>query len=132
MLPGRARFMAVEATQVLDLTLRPSTPEDAPECGRICYEAFSTISSRHNFPVDFPSGDAGVWLLSQLIAHQGFYGVVAELGGRVVGSNFLDERSPIAGVGPITVDPSIQDRGTGRRLMEHVLDRADERGFPGV
>ncbi|MDT5282067.1 MAG: hypothetical protein QOJ20_3262, partial [Mycobacterium sp.] len=30
--------------------LRPATAADAPECGRICYEAFATISSRHGFP----------------------------------------------------------------------------------
>ena len=62
----------------------------------------------------------------------GFYSVVAELDGRVVGSNFLDERSAIAGVGPITVDPSVQDRGIGRRLMQAVLDRAAARRFAGV
>ena len=44
-------------------------------------------------------------LVSGLIAHPGFFGIVAEHDGRIVGSNFLDERSMIAGVGPITVDP---------------------------
>ena len=67
-----------------------------------------------------------------LLSHPGFFSVVAEAGGEVVGSNFLDERSPIAGVGPITVDPKIQNRGTGRRLMQAVLDRAAERKFAGV
>jgi hypothetical protein len=38
----------------------------------------------------------------------------------------------VAGLGPITVDPSIQDRGVGRKLMEAVLVRARERNFPGV
>jgi N-acetylglutamate synthase-like GNAT family acetyltransferase len=50
----------------------------------------------------------------------------------MVGSNCLDERSAIAGLGPITVDPSIQNRGVGRKLMEAVLVRARERNFPGV
>ncbi len=57
---------------------------------------------------------------------------MAELDGRVVGSNFLDERSAIAGVGPITVDPAIQDSGVGRKLMQAVLERATERQFAGV
>ena len=48
------------------------------------------------------------------------------------GSNCLDERSAIAGLGPITVGPSIQNRGVGRKLMEAVLVRARERNFPGV
>src|SRR2546425_2480673 len=67
-----------------------------------------------------------------MLAHPGFYGVVAERDGRIVGSNFLDERSAIAGVGPITVAPEAQDARVGRQLMDAVLDRANEKGFPGV
>ena len=114
------------------LTLRPGRPEDAPLVGRICYEAFRSIADRHNYPHDFPSAAVATGLLSGLLAHPGFYGVVAELDGRVIGSNFLDERSTIAGVGPITVDPTVQDRGVGRRLMEAVLERAATRQFAGV
>ena len=58
--------------------------------------------------------------------------MVAESDGRLVGSNCLDERSVIAGIGPITVEPSIQNRGVGRELMGAVLVRARERNFPGV
>jgi len=67
-----------------------------------------------------------------MFSHPGFYCVVAESDGCMVGSNCLDERSAIAGLGPITVDPSIQNRGVGRKLMEAVLVRARERNFPGV
>ena len=45
-------------------------------------------------------------------------------GGKVVGSSFIDERSSIAGVGPLTVDPSYQNKGVGRRLMNDVMERA--------
>jgi len=57
---------------------------------------------------------------------------VAESDGRIVGSNCLDERSTIAGIGPITVDPTNQNSGIGRQLMDAVIARSDERGFPGV
>jgi len=67
-----------------------------------------------------------------LISHPGFYGVVAESDGKIVGSNFLDERSLIAGVGPITIDPEVQNRSIGRKLMLDVMDRAAQKGFPGV
>jgi hypothetical protein len=50
----------------------------------------------------------------------------------IVGSNFLDERSIIAGVGPITVSPVAQNAGVGRMLMQAVLERAEERGMAGV
>jgi predicted N-acetyltransferase YhbS len=124
--------MAVKELRTTDVRLRPARPEDAPACGRICYEAFQAISSQHNFPGDFPSPEVAVGQLSGLLSHPGFHKVVAELDGRVVGSNFLDERSVIAGVGPITVDPGVQDRGVGRRLMRDVLDRAAARRFVGV
>jgi hypothetical protein len=64
------------------------------------------------------------------IPHPSIWGVVAELDGRVVGSNFLDERDPIRGVGPITVDPEGQNVGVGRKLMEAVLERGE--GAPGI
>jgi GNAT superfamily N-acetyltransferase len=89
-------------------------------------------SDRHNFPQDFPSPDVASGLMSFLLAHPNFYSTVAEFDGRIVGSNFLDERSQIAGVGPISVDPNTQTRGIGRQLMEDVLGRSRERAFEGV
>ncbi len=70
--------------------------------------------------------------ISTLFSHQRFYCVVAEIDGRIAGSNCLDERSTIAGVGPVIVDPQLQNRGVGRLLMRAVLDRADERRSAGV
>jgi predicted N-acetyltransferase YhbS len=116
----------------MDTTLRPGRPEDADPCGAICYEAFKTIATQHNFPPDFPSRQVAVDLLSMLLSHPGFYAVVAEAEGSIVGSNFLDERATIAGLGPITVDPTVQNSGIGRRLMEALLERAAQRHLPGV
>jgi GNAT superfamily N-acetyltransferase len=116
----------------MDLKLRPGTPEDAQTCGHICYEAFSTIASEHNFPPDFHSADAAAGLLSMLLGHPGFYSVVAEVNGEVVGSTFVDERSTIPGVGLVTVDPAVQNHGVGRVLMQDVIRRAADRGAPGI
>jgi GNAT superfamily N-acetyltransferase len=116
----------------MSIELRDFEPRDVEPCGRICYEAFRDIAERHGFPADFPSAEVAAAVLSMLEATPGFYGVVAERKGVVVGSNWLDERNVIAGVGPITIDPNAQDSGVGRRLMEHVLERTDPRGFPGV
>lgn len=116
----------------MSIVLRPAAPEDARECGRICYEAFAKISSDHGFPPDLPSPDVATGLLAAMIAHPGVHVVVAERDGRIVGSNGIDERSTIAGIGPITVDPAVQDGGIGRRLMEHVLARAAAERRPGV
>src|SRR3712207_4325167 len=82
--------MVVQQPEMMDLTIRPARPEDATACGQICYEAFGTIAGQHNFPGDFPSPEVAAGLLAGLLAHPGFYGVVAERDGRIVGSNFLD------------------------------------------
>jgi predicted N-acetyltransferase YhbS len=116
----------------MGVSLRPGTPADATECGRIIYEAFRKIAEQHNFPPDFPSVEAGTGVAAMLLSHPRFYAVVAEQNGRVVGSNFLDERSIIAGVGPVSVDPPVMNGTIGRQLMQAVLDRAAERGAPGV
>src|SRR6202047_4712622 len=114
------------------IAVRKARPEDAPTCGRICYEAFTTISTDHAFPPDFPSVEVATGVLSMMFSHPGFYCVVAESSGQILGSNCLDERSAIAGVGPITIDPEVQNKGVGRTLMEAVLARSGERGCQGT
>lgn len=116
----------------MSIVLRPGTAADAEACGTICYEAFKSVCTAHGFPPDFPSPEVASGLLSMLLAHPRFYSVVAEAEGRIVGSNFLDERSSIVGIGPITVDPTIQNRGVGALLMQDVLDRSARRQAPGV
>jgi GNAT superfamily N-acetyltransferase len=114
------------------LILRPGRPEDAQACGRICYEAFRRINAEHSFPPDFPDPQAAIAVVTMMLGRPGFYALVAERDEEIVGSNFLDERSEIAGVGPITVTPEGQNAGVGRRLMEGVLERAKARGAAGV
>ncbi len=114
------------------ITVRKARAEDASVCGRICYEAFTKISTAHAFPPDFPSVEVAAGLLSMMFSHPGFFCVVAEAGGQLLGSNCLDERSTIAGVGPITIDPEVQNKGVGRVLMESVLARSTERGCQGT
>lgn len=116
----------------MSVELRPARPEDADRCGRICYDAFTTINAAHNFPPDFPDPGVAVGFLSMLFGHPGFYAVVAERDGEVIGSNVADERDPIVGIGPITVDPNVQNSGAGARLMRHLIDREVGRGAPGI
>ncbi len=124
--------MSTAAPSRAAVTIRRAKPDDVPACGQICYEAFYKINTDHNFPPDVPEPAHGVGLLTQMFSHPGFYCVVAEVDGRIAGSNCLDERDTIAGVGPITIDPGVQNRGVGRKLMDAVLDRARERNFAGV
>ena len=114
------------------LKLRTGNPEDAQICGEICYEAFKTISARYNFPSSFSAVDEACDLISRLFARSDIYSVVAEVGGQIVGSNFLWFEKIVAGVGPITVAPSIQNATVGKHLMAAVLDRARRQGFASV
>jgi predicted N-acetyltransferase YhbS len=107
-----------------DVRLRPAQPGDAAAVGQIVFDAFAGIHDRHRFPRDFPTLEAASGLAHAFIAHPSIHGVVAERDGRILGSNFVDERGSVRGVGPITVDPGVQESGVGRRLMEAVLERS--------
>ncbi len=115
-----------------DVTFRPGNAEDAGACGQIIHDAFAAINEKHNFPKDIPSPEMGSGMASGMLSHPGFYSVIAEREGKVVGSNFMDERSTIFGVGPITVAPDAQDSTIGRRLMQDVLAEAGQREAAGV
>lgn len=112
--------------------MRPALPEDSAACGQICYDAFSTINAAHNFPCDLPAPEVAVGILSMMFSHPSFYCVVAEINGRIVGSNCLDERAAIFGIGPVTVDPNVQNQGVGRALMQAVMERAHTQHAAGV
>ncbi|MCW3063076.1 MAG: sortase-like acyltransferase [Solirubrobacterales bacterium] len=114
------------------LVVRPATHEDAESCARIFYEAFESLATRHGFPIEPGSPDFTRFHVGAMLANDGIAGVVAERDGEVLGSAFVDERSAIAGIGPVTVDPAVQDDGVGRALMEALRHRERERGVAGV
>ena len=59
--------------------------------------------------------------------------ILRERGNKIIGSNFLDERSNVvAGVGPITIDPKFQNKGAGRQLMSNVMERARSKNYPAI
>lgn len=106
------------------LELIPARPEHVDEIARICFEAFQGIHDKHNFPRDFPDIDIARHVVEMLVQRSDFYGVVALLNGRPVGSNFLSMMDQIAGVGPLTIDCACQGQGAGRALMQDVIDHA--------
>ena len=128
MMAGHTQVVAEHQT----LVIRRATPADAEVCGRICFDAFTTLANKHKFQPDFPAPEIPVHVLSTMFSHLSFFCVVAEQDGKIIGSNCLDERTPIAGVGPITIDPGTQNRRVGRQLMQVVISRAMEQKFVGV
>jgi predicted N-acetyltransferase YhbS len=114
------------------VVVRIATTEDVATCGQICYDAFTALNTAHGFPSDFPNPEVAEGLISSMFSDPDFYCVVAEIDGRIVGSNGLDERAIIRGVGPTTIHPGVQNMGVGRLLMQAVMDRARDRGAPGL
>jgi predicted N-acetyltransferase YhbS len=116
----------------METTIRPARATDAAECGRIIYAAFTDIADRHGFSRPFPSPDVATGLAMMRLTNPGFYGVVAEEAGNIVGSNFVYLRSPVAGISPLTVDPAAQNRRIGRALMQAVMDHATAERKPSI
>jgi predicted N-acetyltransferase YhbS len=112
-----------EGITTVDVEIRTATAADAEQCGRVCFAAFTWISELRRFPADFPTVDYAKAVIAHLIASPSVYGVVAESDGRIVGSNFIDERDAVRGVGPVSVDPDFHGRGVGKLLMKAVLER---------
>jgi GNAT superfamily N-acetyltransferase len=114
------------------IKLRPAMPEDVEVCARVFYEAFVGINEQHGFAPELPSLEWATEVLKTAFSHPGYYSEVAEVDNRIVGSACQDERSPIVGIGPISVAPDTQSHGVGRRLTKSLIDRVAERKLPGV
>lgn len=106
-----------------NIVIRSYKAADADVCADVAYRAFCSISRKHNFPDDFQSLEHAGQLFHGYCNQPGIVGFVAEADGKIVASNFLDERDPVRGVGPMTVDPDCQGHGLGRRLMQAVIDQ---------
>ena len=117
----------MQAPTTTKFVVRGGTTRDAEDCARTFYDAFESIAAAHNLPIEPPSREFSHFKISQMLGHDGFAGLVAERDGEVVGSAFIDERAVIAGIGPVSVDPSAQDDGVGRALMEAALERTRDR-----
>ena len=132
MAPAEADETSARGETPVSINIREAGPDDAAECGRICFEAFYAIAVAHGFPPDLPNAAVGANVVGGLVASPDIYAIVAERDGKIVGSNFLAERHPVSGVGPITVDPVGQNSGVGAALMRAVIDRSAEQGFAGI
>jgi len=116
--------MTKKEGEQMNVGIRLAVPADIETCGRIMHAAFQEINERHGFEnIEVPTVESGCWIAEFLIRNPSFYSIVAETGGIVIGSCFLDERSSIRGVDIVSVDPSVQDQGVGRKMMEALLER---------
>ena len=116
----------------MEIKVRPIVDSDKPRAAEIVFEAFAGIAKRHNFPLDMPAIEIPRGLLDAFTGRPDVCAVAAEGEGKLLGVNFLDCRTPAGGVGPIAVDPALQARGVGRKLMQAVVDEGKRRGLTSV
>ncbi len=115
------------------LIIRSIRQDDAEACGKIGFQAHKAISSAHGYPSEQPSIEFAVGMIRTLLANPNSRGALAERDGKILGSIFLHvfPPSPVAAIGPLTVDPSAQG-GVGRALMEPSLTEARKRDYDQV
>lgn len=117
----------------MSLIIRSIEQADAEACGKIGFQAHKAISSAHGYPSEQPSIEFAIGMITTLLSNQNSWGVLAERDGKILGSIFLHmfPPSPVAAIGPLTVDPSTQGR-VGRALMEAALIQARKRNYDQV
>jgi ribosomal protein S18 acetylase RimI-like enzyme len=114
--------------------VRAIRPEDVEACGRAAYRAHSTVAAAHNVPCEHPSVDFSIGLIGNKVKDANAIGFVAERGSMVIGSNFLNFflPTPVAVIGPLTVDPAAEGGAAGRLLMEAALAASRQRAVERV
>jgi predicted N-acetyltransferase YhbS len=117
----------------MGLTIRSIEKADAEICGKIGFQAHKVISSVHGYPSEQPTNEFAVEMIKTMLANPYSWGSLAEQEGRILGSIFVHifPPSPVAAIGPLTVDPSAEG-GVGRALMEAALMEARKRDYDQV
>lgn len=104
--------------KLADVTVRRLRADELGEADRIMRLAFGTFLGLPD-PLDF-MGDADYvrtrWAADPAAA------LAAELDGNLVGSNFVTRWGSVGFFGPLTVLPSLWDRGVARALMSATTD----------
>jgi GNAT superfamily N-acetyltransferase len=116
----------MEKTISKSVRIRPIEPGDAETCGRSAFEAHQSVAKLHNFPPEHPNVEFSIDLMGAKLKDPRARGWLAERGGTVVGSIFVNDfaPTPVAAIGPLTVHPE-HEGGVGRALMQAALDYAD-------
>ncbi|MGA1195399.1 MAG: GNAT family N-acetyltransferase [Candidatus Latescibacterota bacterium] len=110
----------------MSITIRQIFETDTETCADSMYIAFTTVDQKHGFPSYFTDRNHATHATQSLITNPHIYGIVATENNRVIASAFMNEKRPIRSIGPVSVHPHFQGHGIGRKLMEHLLKRAQD------
>jgi predicted N-acetyltransferase YhbS len=116
----------------MTIELRQATAADAPELGRIVYDAFKDIAESHGFPPDFPNVEFATGVTGLLVQQEQVYSIAACDSGASKGSIHLEMWDEVAGIGPVSVDLGAQGSGIGKTMMEDVIKHARASGFDRI
>ncbi|TMA38577.1 MAG: GNAT family N-acetyltransferase [Deltaproteobacteria bacterium] len=114
-----------------DLTLRAAEQRDVERVGDVNFVAFYRVAVAHGLSPGIGTPAESRGYIRHLLAIDPLGGTVAEEDGEVVGLSWVHPRGPVATIGPIAVDPRVQGRGIGRRLLERAIELGG-RGVPQV
>jgi ribosomal protein S18 acetylase RimI-like enzyme len=116
------------------ITIRAIRPVDVEACARAAYAAHTTVAAAHNIPCEHPSLEFSIGMVANKVKDPNAAGFVAERDQQIVGSIFLNTfpDTPVAAIGPLTVEPAAEGSTAGRRLMQAALDEARQRGIVHV
>jgi predicted N-acetyltransferase YhbS len=106
------------------LAIRPAEPRDVDVAGDVNFVAFHRVALEHGMPPAVTTPAESRRYIRYLLEFDPLGGVVAEEDDRVVGVAWLHPRGAVATIGPVAVDPHVQGRGVGRRLVERLVDVA--------
>ncbi len=107
-----------------DLVIRQLRADDLPAADAVRRRAFGTFLGLPD-PMRF-RGDADPARTRFLADPAGAF--AAELGGELVGTNFIVDWGSIGFFGPLSVRPDLWDRGIARRLVAAVMEEFARRG----
>jgi GNAT superfamily N-acetyltransferase len=106
------------ATTVTAATVRPLRENDLPSADKIMRQAFGTFIGLPD-PLAF-AGDAAYIRPRWFADPHAALGV--ELGGELVGSNFVTNWGSVGFFGPLTIRPDLWDQGLAKQLLEQTME----------
>lgn len=118
----------------MSVRIRPIVETDAEICGKIGYRAHNAVSSAHGYPSEQPSEEYAIGLVRMLLDNTNSYGVLAENDTQILGSIFLNKfpPSPVAVIGPLTVDPDAEGGSVGSTLMNAAVSYAHSQNYDQI